>query len=102
MTDAEIIDNPALGRFELHEGAGTAFLIYEKIGDSILLIHTEVPSVLRGKGVGSRLVEGVLQWAAQRKTNVIPLCPFVIDYVKAHTEHLKLVDEEHKYLVQQS
>lgn len=99
MADSEIIDNPALHRFELHDAAGTAFLIYEKIEDSMRLIHTEVPLALRGKGVGARLVNGVMKWAEQKNTKVIPLCPFVIDYIKAHPEHLSLVDEDHRYLV---
>ena len=100
MTDSEIIDNPALRRFELQDAAGTAFLIYEKMGDSIRLIHTEVPSVLRGKGIGSRLIEGVLKVAERKNMKVIPLCPFVADYIKAHPEHLGLVAESHKYLVE--
>lgn len=99
MADSEIIDNPELRRFELQDAAGTAFLIYEKTGDSMRLIHTEVPSVLRGKGIGSRLIEGVLKVAERKNMKVIPLCPFVVDYIKAHPEHLGLVAENH-YLVE--
>lgn len=102
MFPLDVIDNPALHRFELHEDGETAFLMYEKITDSIRLIHTEVPASLRGKGIGSKLVAGVLRWAEQNKRKVIPICPFVISYLKTHPEHLEVVDESYRNLVRGS
>lgn len=102
MSTQEIVDNPALRRFELVEDGHTAFLIYERLGDSIRLVHTEVPSALRGKGVGSKLVAATLRWAEQNNLRVIPLCPFVIEYLKAHTEHLQIVDEKYRNVVRES
>ena len=92
MLDSKFVDNPALHRFELHDASGTAFLVYEKLQNSMRLIHTEVPFALRGKGVGSRLVEEVLKWAADNNVKVNPVCPFVIDYIKDHPEHLEKVE----------
>src|SRR5579885_2795838 len=100
MPQSEILENSALHRFELHEAGETAFLSYEKSSGSYRLIHTEVPSALRGKGVGTKLVQGVLQLIEQKKLKVIPQCPFVIDQLKAHPQYLGAVDEKYKYLVQ--
>jgi len=88
LSNAEIIDNVALHRFELHELGETAFLVYERMPPALRLIHTEVPVALRGKGIGSRLVAGVIKFAKQNGLKVVPLCPFVIEFLKGHPEHL--------------
>jgi hypothetical protein len=74
MPEAKILDNSALHRFEVRQDGETAFLLYSKTGDSIRLIHTEVPEALRGHGVGSKLVGGVLRQAQRQKLSVVPSC----------------------------
>jgi predicted GNAT family acetyltransferase len=98
--EAEVIDNTARHRFELHEAGQTSFVLYSKTENSVRLIHTEVPPALQGKGVGSRLVRGVLRLAEQEKLTVIPVCPFVVEYLKRHPEHLGLVDPESMRMIQ--
>jgi uncharacterized protein len=100
MPQAQIVDNAALYRFELQQDGETAFLLYSKTGDSIRLIHTEVPEALRGHGVGSRLVGGVLRQAQQQKLSVIPLCPFVAEYLKDHPEQAELVEPQHRWMIE--
>lgn len=100
MTDSEITDNLPLHRFELHERGETAFLLYERTPGAVRLIHTEVPQALRGKGVGSRLVAGVINLIQQNGFKAIPLCPFVIEYLKRHPERLDIVDEKYGSIVQ--
>lgn len=100
MPSADVVENPTLHRFELQEDGQIAFLIYERMADSVRLIHTEVPLALRGKGVGSKLVAGVIHWAEHNKQKVIPLCPFVIDYLRRHPENLEIVDEKYRSSVQ--
>jgi uncharacterized protein len=65
MLPAEISDNTALHRFELHVDGEVAVVVYEKAGDLLRLIHTEVPESLEGKGVGSKLVGAVLRFAQE-------------------------------------
>ena len=100
MADSELTDNVALHRFELHERGETAFLLYERTPTALRLIHTEVPDAVRGQGVGSRLVSGVLHLAEQSGLKIIPLCPFVIEFLKAHSQFLATVDDRYRYLVQ--
>jgi predicted GNAT family acetyltransferase len=100
MVDSEITDNVALHRFELPEQGDTAFLLYERTPTALRLIHTEVPDALRGKGVGSKLVSGVIDLAEQNGLKIIPLCPFVIEFLKAHPQFLATVDDHYRYLVQ--
>jgi len=96
MADVDVLDNAAESRFELRSGTETAFLVYSKLQNRIRLIHTEVPAAMRGTGVGSKLVEGALRLADQSGLNVIPQCPFAVEFLKRHPEYLHLVDPEHR------
>ena len=81
---ADVIDNPALSRFELAIDGQTAFLSYERKADSLRLIHTEVPEALRGRGFGETLVKGALEAARAEGVRVVAVCPFVRAYLTKH------------------
>jgi uncharacterized protein len=91
-----VMDNVALHRFELRQDGETAFLLYQREGSSIELIHTEVPEGLQGKGVGSKLVGGALHLIREQKLTVVPLCPFVIDYLGRHHEYLDILAPQYR------
>lgn len=57
----------------------------------LVLVHTDVPPELEGRGVGGRLVQGVLETARERGTKIFPACPFVHAYIRRHPEYLDLV-----------
>ena len=59
----------------------------------IYLTHTEVPSALEGKGVGSSLVRLALEDIERQQLRLVPLCPFVAGYVQKHPEWKRLVME---------
>jgi uncharacterized protein len=99
MLPAEIADNTALHRFELHVDGETAIVVYERAGDLLRLIHTEVPELLEGKGMGSKLVGAVLRFAQENKVSVVPLCPFVAQYMKRHPEYNATVDPPHRWMI---
>ncbi len=50
------------------------------------LTHTEVPSGLEGKGVGSKIVREALTYIEENGHQLAPLCPFVASYLKRHPE----------------
>ena len=82
-----IVDNPARSRFELALDGGTAFATYRRVGDVLVIPHTEVPAELEGHGYGSALVRGVLELARAQGLKVRPACPFVVDYLRRHPEY---------------
>ena len=90
----EVRDNPALGRFEMRSGDGTAFVEYRRAGDRIALLHTEVPEALSGQGVGSKLVGGTLDAARAEGLKVVARCEFVAAYVERHPEYRDLLADE--------
>ena len=66
MSDAsEITDNEAESRLELRAGDRLAKLPYRRNGRRRVLIHTEVPPELEGRGIGGALVSAVSDRAAQ-------------------------------------
>jgi len=88
---ATIRDNTALSRFELDADGATAFLNYRLAGNVITLNHTETPVEARGRGLASRLVDGVLGEAQARGLKIVPRCPFVTAFLGKHPEYRDLL-----------
>ena len=78
--------NEALHRLELEVEGSIAFIEYKLSGDTLFLIHTEVPPALKGKGAASAIVQKALQYAKDNNYKIVPICPFVQSYLKRHTE----------------
>ena len=75
------------GAFFIEEnGKRIAEMTFSKAGDTRIIIdHTEVSDVLRGKGAGKQLVSAAVDYARKNNIKIIPLCPFaksVFDKVK--------------------
>jgi predicted GNAT family acetyltransferase len=84
-------DNVQLHRFELDAGGHVAYSNYRRDGDTLTVMHTEVPAALNGKGIGSALARGLLDLARAQGLKVVPLCPFVAAYIAKHTEYADLL-----------
>jgi predicted GNAT family acetyltransferase len=82
--DAPLRDNREASRFELDRGGGTAFASYRLSPGAVTITHTEVPTARRGQGIGSALVEAVLDEIRRRGLKVVPRCPFVADFIGRH------------------
>lgn len=80
------------GRFELpHEGE-TAFVSYRVDGNRVVLLHTEVPRALSGKGVGSHLAKGVLDIVRESGRKAVVHCAFIAEWVRRHPDYADLVE----------
>ena len=88
--DNVVHDNPARQRFELEADGHVAFSDYKRTGGVLSIMHTEVPAALNGKGIGSRLVRGLLDIARAEGVKIRPLCPFVRSYIEKHPEYADL------------
>lgn len=82
----ELINNTTDRRFELKIGELTAFIEYRQTPDHITLIHTEVPQELEGKGAGTAIIEKTLDYIEKNNLKLVPLCPFVVTYLKRHPD----------------
>ena len=86
-----IRNNAALNRFELDVEGGMAVAYYRAAPGRITITHTEVPTGLRGRGIGSVLVSGALDTAHAHGLKVVSRCPFVSAYLGKHPEYNDLV-----------
>jgi predicted GNAT family acetyltransferase len=87
----DIVNNKAQRRFELVVDGHLAAAYYKMEGDVITFIHTEVPPELGGRGIGSILVQGVLDQVRAAGWKVIVECPFVKAWIGKHTEYKDLL-----------
>jgi predicted GNAT family acetyltransferase len=85
MSDG-VRNNTAESRFELDADGHTALAIYRTEPGVITFTHTEVPTELSGRGVGSHLVRGALEQVRALGLKVVPKCPFVSAYMGKHAE----------------
>ena len=83
---AQVTDNHAESRFELQVGGHRAELSYRRNGNRLVLIHTEVPVRLEGRGIGGRLVTAAIDRAAREGMTVVPLCPFARGWLEHHPD----------------
>lgn len=88
---AEITDNAARHRYEMDVDGEVAFVTYARQGDQIVLVHTEVPQALAGRGVGSALASAVLEDMRRRGQWVVPECEFIGGFIQRHKEFADLV-----------
>jgi predicted GNAT family acetyltransferase len=92
MTDANepisITNDEAHHRLTWSKDGASAELVYHLSGQRLTLVHTEVPEVFEGKGVGTALVRTALDWAQRDGLIVLPWCPFARRWMRAHPEAL--------------
>jgi len=58
------------------DGQRLAEMTYSVAGSRVIIDHTHVDDVLRGKGAGAQLVRAAVDWARAENVKLLPLCPF--------------------------
>lgn len=87
----QLINNENIHHFELIIDNMTAFIDYKLKGDKIFLIHTEVPQEMEGMGVAAALVEKAFNYIEEHHLKIIPLCTYVVAFLKRHPEWNRLL-----------
>jgi uncharacterized protein len=85
----QVTDNQAASRFELRADGSLAELSYRRVGNRLVLIHTEVPVELEGRGIGGVLVAAAVDRAAREGMTLVPLCPFARGWLQRHPDTAK-------------
>jgi uncharacterized protein len=81
-----VIDDTAHDRFVIETEGATAQLVYEVDGRRLLLLHTQVPEELGGRGLGGRLVRASVARAAHDGLIVVPWCPYARKWLQDHPD----------------
>jgi predicted GNAT family acetyltransferase len=84
--DPAVVDNEAKNRFEIEVDGQLAELVYHRSGKRFVLVHTEVPDALEGRGIGGLLVTAAVEHAAQDGLTIVPLCPFARGWLERHPD----------------
>ena len=90
-TEVAVDHRPERHRFEAHVDGHVAVLDYLRVGDSLVFTHTEVPEQIEGRGIGSALARAGLEYVRDHDLVAAPLCPFVREYIRRHSEYRDLV-----------
>jgi predicted GNAT family acetyltransferase len=90
MTDV-VSNNRAQHRYELAVEGHVATAHYELASGVITFVHTEVPSELGGKGIGSKLIQGALDQVRADGLKVIAQCPFVKGWIGKYPDYANLL-----------
>lgn len=78
--------NDDKGRYEIHHGETVAGFMEFTVDDHGRLVvpHTEIDPAFGGRGLGSVLVSQALADTSSRGETVVPVCPFVVKYLRSH------------------
>ena len=88
-----ISDNSAELRYELRDGGDLVGEIrYRKVPGGLALVHTEVEP--ERHGLGTAIVRGALDDMRARGLRAVPICPFVVTFIRRHPEYADLVSGE--------
>ena len=82
------MDEPERQRYEGllgHDVVG--FVEYRTVRGRRILFHTEVDPSMEGRGIGSRLVTGVLDSIRAEGRRITVKCPFVAAFLERHPEY---------------
>lgn len=78
-------------RFEFDEDGQTAYLEFDTDDRGwITLLHTEVPSALRGRGIAAMLARTALEYARDNNLKIDVICPIVADFIAKNPEFQQL------------
>jgi len=89
MTDTQppaVRDDREHNRFVFELDGTLAHLEYATQPGRLILIHTEVPEELGGRGIGGALVRAALERARTEQLTIVPWCPFARRWLREHEE----------------
>ena len=81
-----VCDDRDQGRFLVERDGAVAELVYETEPGRLIVVHTGVPEVLGGRGVGGQLVRAAVVRAAAEGLTVVPWCPFARRWLADHPD----------------
>ena len=82
----EVTHNAAAKRFEAKVDGLVSRCDYRMHGNTMMLVHTEVPPQLEGRGIASVLVRAAFEHAKANGMDVLPVCSYVRTWAQRHPE----------------
>lgn len=82
----EVIHEPEKDRFRYTENGFDAQLVYRAEPARLILMHTEVPEALGGRGIAGQLVRAAVDRARASGETVLPWCPYSRKWLQEHPD----------------
>lgn len=80
-------------RYEiLVDGKRAGLAAYRDRGGQRVFFHTEVDDAFAGQGLAARLVQQSLTDARASGKRIVPVCPYVANFLKKHDEFADITD----------
>jgi predicted GNAT family acetyltransferase len=97
-TEANVNDDRVNRRFVLDREGAIAELLYDVESGQLILLHTEVPNALGGRGIGGLLLRAAVERARADHLTIVPQCPFARRWLAQHPDvapdiDIRLVDD---------
>jgi uncharacterized protein len=84
MEAVTVVNNNERKQFQVEMDGEIASLEYRFSEGVLILMHTEVPEKLGGRGIGSALAAYAFDYAKKQGFRVKVYCPFVAAWLKKH------------------
>jgi predicted GNAT family acetyltransferase len=90
---AEVRNIPEAHRYEITvDGEHVGLEAYVDAGDQRIFYHTEIDEKFGGRGLAGELVSAALTDARAAGKRIVPVCPYVVKYVKQHHDFDDILD----------
>jgi hypothetical protein len=86
LEPSDVVNDEDHHRLVMARDGQEAELMYERVGNQLLLIHTEVPEEIAGQGIAASLVEAAVRWAERDTLVIVPWCPYVRKRLQEHPD----------------
>ncbi len=94
LSEVNVIHNEETHRFETQVDGLRALIAYRQFPDRIVFTHTKVPPPLEGQGLAAKLARTALDFARAHHLRVVPLCPYVANFLRKQSEYHDLVSAD--------
>ncbi|MGE8570079.1 hypothetical protein D3C85_134070 [compost metagenome] len=82
-----VTQDPAQSRFTATVDGVLCVLDYQLQGDTMVIVHTGVPSPVGGRGIAAELTKFALDTARTQGWKVRPVCSYAEVYMRRHPEY---------------
>ena len=76
------------------DGEVVGVAVYHERGGRRYFVHTEVEPEHEGEGLGSTLAREALDDVRALGMKIVPLCPFISEFIDRNPEYAGLVDQQ--------
>jgi predicted GNAT family acetyltransferase len=85
--DVTVTDLPDQSRYEATSADSVVGVLEYKRKDGVIFLnHAETSLAHRGQGIAAQLVLKAMQDASEQGVKVVPVCPYVRNWVSQHPE----------------